>query len=296
MRRREFITLLYGSAAAAWPMAVLAQRQAKLPTIGFLGPTAPAPGWIAAFQERLRELGWIEGSNLAIEYRWAEGHPERFAEFAAEFVRLKVDVIATGGTPVVLAIKQATTAIPIVFSSAGDPVGTGLVTSLARPGGNATGLSFMTSDVAGKRLELLHEVVPGLGRLAVMANASFPDAMLEMGEVRAVLKTQGLEVLPIEIRRPDDIPPAFDAINGARPSGAGRGRGSDVLWREFLGPVSSHCRFCRQDSARDKAGRYPGRAADQIRSCLKTCLRQERLISLCHRHYYLAPTRWSNEA
>jgi putative tryptophan/tyrosine transport system substrate-binding protein len=105
MRRREFITLLYGSAAAAWPMAVLAQRQAKLPTIGFLGPTAPAPGWIAAFQERLRELGWIEGSNLAIEYRWAEGHPERFAEFAAEFVRLKVDVIATGGTPVVLAIK-----------------------------------------------------------------------------------------------------------------------------------------------------------------------------------------------
>ena len=212
MRRREFITLLCSSAAAAWPMAGLAQRQAKLPTIGFLGPTAPAPGWIAAFLERLRELGWTEGSNLAIEYRWAEGRPERFAEFAAEFVRLRVDVIVTGGTPVVLAIKQATTAIPIVFSSAGDPVGTGLVASLARPGGNATGLSFMTSDVAGKRLELLREVVPGLGRLAVMANATFPDAMLEMGEVRAVLKTLGLELLPIEIRRPDDIPPAFDAI------------------------------------------------------------------------------------
>jgi putative ABC transport system substrate-binding protein len=209
MRRREFITLL---CSAAWPAVAIGQQQSKLPIIGFLGPTTPAPGWIAAFLERLRELGWTEGSNLAIEYRWAENRPERFAEFAAEFVRLKVDVIVTGGTPVVLALRQATTAIPIVFSSAGDPVGTGLVASLARPGGNVTGLSFMTSDVAGKRLELLREVSPGLGRLAVMANAAFPDAMLEMGEVRALTKTLGLEVFSHEIRRPDDIPPAFDAI------------------------------------------------------------------------------------
>jgi putative ABC transport system substrate-binding protein len=212
MRRREFITLLCSTAGAAWPAMVLGQQQSKLPTIGFLGPAAPAPGWIAAFLERLRELGWTEGSNLAIEYRWAEGRPERFAEFAAEFVRLKVDVIVTAGTPVVLAMRQATTAIPIVFSSAGDPVGTGLVASLARPGGNVTGLSFMTSDVAGKRLELLREVSPGLGRLAVVANAAFPDAMLEMGEVRALTKTLGLEVFSHEIRRPDDIPPAFEAI------------------------------------------------------------------------------------
>jgi putative ABC transport system substrate-binding protein len=185
MIRRALIAGLGGAAAASsipWPVATWAQRPAKLLTIGFLGPTAPAPGWIAAFLEQLRDRGWIEGSNFAIEYRWAEGRPERFAEFAAEFVRLKVDVIVTGGTPVVLAMMQATAAIPIVFSSAGDPVGTGLVASLARPGGNVTGLSFMTSDVAGKRLEFLREVVPGLGRLGVMANAGFPDAMLEMGE------------------------------------------------------------------------------------------------------------------
>jgi putative ABC transport system substrate-binding protein len=211
MRRRDFIGII-GGGVAAWPLCALAQQQPKLATIGLLGPTAPAPGWIAAFRERLRELGWTEGSNLTIEYRWAEGRFERLAEFAAEFVRLKVDVVVTAGTPVVLAIRQATTDIPIVFSSAGNPVGTGLVTSLARPGGNVTGLSFMTGDVAGKRLELLREVDPGVRRLAVIANAGFPDAMLEMGEVKALTKTLGLEVLFHEIRRPDDIPSAFDAI------------------------------------------------------------------------------------
>src|SRR6266481_445719 len=152
LRRRHFLTLL-GGAAAAWPVVARAQQAGKLPTIGLLGATTPAgqSQLTAAFVQRLRELGWIEGRTVAIEYRWAENRPERFAEFAAEFVRLKVDVIVTGGTPVVLAMRQATTAIPIVFSSAGDPVGTGLVASLARPGGNVTGLSFMTSDVAGKR-------------------------------------------------------------------------------------------------------------------------------------------------
>jgi putative ABC transport system substrate-binding protein len=150
MKRREFI-LLVGGAAVPWALPARAQQPAKLPTIGFLGPTAPAPGWMAAFLDRLRDHGWVEGKNLAIEYRWAEGRPERFAEFAAEFVRLKVDVIVTGGTPVVLAMKRVTAEIPIVFSSAGDPVGTGLVASLARPGGNVTGLSFMTAEVAGKR-------------------------------------------------------------------------------------------------------------------------------------------------
>jgi putative ABC transport system substrate-binding protein len=213
MKRREFI-LLVGGAAVTWTLPARAQQPAKLPTIGFLGPTAPAPGWMAAFLDRLRDHGWVDGKNLAIEYRWAEGRPERFAEFAADFVRLKVDVIVTAGTPVVLAMKRATAEIPIVFSSAGDPVGTGLVASLARPGGNVTGLSFMTAEVAGKRLELLREVVPGLGRLAVIANAGFPDALLEMDEVQATAKSLGLDAVRCEIRRPDDIPTAFDTIKG----------------------------------------------------------------------------------
>jgi putative ABC transport system substrate-binding protein len=214
MKRREFI-MLVGGALAPSTFAARAQQPTKLPIIGFLGPTAPAPGWIAAFLERLREHGWIDGKNLAIEYRWAEGRPERFAEFAADFIRLKVDVIFTGGTPVVLALKRATSEIPIVFSSAGDPVGTGLVESLARPGGNITGLSFMTADVAGKRLELLREIVPGLGRLALIANAGFPEALLEMREVQATATTLGVNTMPFEVRRQDDFPAAFEAIKGA---------------------------------------------------------------------------------
>jgi putative ABC transport system substrate-binding protein len=214
MKRREFI-MLVGGALAPSTFAARAQQPTKLPIIGFLGPTAPAPGWIAAFLERLREHGWIDGKNLAIEYRWAEGRPERFAEFAADFIRLKVDVIVTGGTPVVLALKRATSEIPIVFSSAGDPVGTGLVESLARPGGNITGLSFMTADVAGKRLELLREIVPGLSRLALIANAGFPEALLEMREVQAMATTLGVNTMPFEVRRPDDFPAAFEAIKGA---------------------------------------------------------------------------------
>src|SRR5262249_45584130 len=167
MRRRAFITLLSG--AAAWPLAARAQQAAKLPTIGYLGATTPArqSQLTAAFVQRLRELGWIEEHTVTIEYRWAEGRRERFAEFAAEFVRLKVDVILTHNPPPVLAAKQATSVIPIVFATAADPVGTGVVASLARPGSNVTGLSSQTPDVAGKRIELLREVVPGLGRFAI---------------------------------------------------------------------------------------------------------------------------------
>jgi putative ABC transport system substrate-binding protein len=143
MRRREFITLLGG--ATAWPLAARAQRAGKLPTIGFLGQTTrpAASEWVAAFVDRLHALGWIEGRNIAIEYRWGEGSAERFAKIAAEFVRLKVDVIVTSGTPAVIASKQATSVIPIVFATAGDPVGTGLVASLARPGGNVTGMATL---------------------------------------------------------------------------------------------------------------------------------------------------------
>ena len=164
--------------------------------------------------QRLRELGWIEGRTVAIEYRWAEGRSERFAEIAAEFVRLKVDVIVTGGTAAVLAAKQATSVIPIVFAVARDPVGDGLVASLARPGGNVTGLSIQPTDLAGKRLELLREVVPGLRRLAIMANVGNPAAVLEMGEVQAAARTLGLEVATLEIRRAEDIAPAFEALKG----------------------------------------------------------------------------------
>ena len=213
MKRRAFISLL-GGAAAAWPLSARAQQ--SMPVIGFLVAGTPLSHgqWVAAFVQRLRELGWIEGRTIAIEYRWGEGRNERFAEVAAEFIRRKVDVIVTSGTAAVVAAKQATSVIPIVFASAGDPVGTGLVASLARPGGNLTGLSFQQTDVAAKRLELLREVVPGLGRLAILANVGSPGAMLEMREVQATARTLGPEAITLEIRRGEDIAPAFEALIG----------------------------------------------------------------------------------
>jgi putative ABC transport system substrate-binding protein len=214
LRRRDFITLL-GGAAAAWPLVARAQQVGKLPTIGFLGSStlSAMSEWIAAFMQRLRERGWIEGRTVAVEYRWAEGRAERAAEIAAEFVRLKVDVIVTYATPPTLAAKQATSAIPIVFAAAGDPLGAGLVASLARPGGNVTGLSLQSTDLVGKRLELLREVVPGLRRLAIVANVGNPFAVLEMAEVQAAAHTLGLEVDTLEIRGAQDVVPAFEALN-----------------------------------------------------------------------------------
>jgi putative ABC transport system substrate-binding protein len=177
--------LLGGGAAGAWPLAAWAQQPGKLPTIGFLAANPSIESQrVAAFVQRLRELGWIDGRNLAIEYRWAEGRNERYAENAAEFVRLKVDVIVTSGTPAVMASKQATSVIPIVFAAVSDPVGTGLVASLARPGGNVTGLANQMSDTGGKKLEFLREVVPGLRRLAIMANVGNPASVLEMREAQ----------------------------------------------------------------------------------------------------------------
>jgi putative ABC transport system substrate-binding protein len=210
MRRRDFITLLGG--AAAWPVKARAQQAAKLPIIGFLGAaTASARSqWVAAFVQRLHELGWIEGRTVAIEYRWAEGRSERFAEIAAEFVRLKVDVIVTYATPPAIAAKEATAVIPIVSAVMGDPVGAGLVASLPRPGGNVTGLSNQSADLAGKRVEHLREVVPGLRRLAVLANVSNPVSGVEMGQVQAL----GLDVVTLEIRRGEDIAPAFETLKG----------------------------------------------------------------------------------
>ncbi len=174
MRRREFISLL-GGAAVVWPLATRAQQTGKLPTIGYLGGAGPTShgAWFDSFVQRLRELGWIEGRTVAIKLRWGEGRPERYAEIAAEFVSLKVDVILAGGTEAAIAAKQATSVIPIIFPTAGDPVGSRLVASLARPGGNVTGLSNLGTDLAAKRLEILREVFPGLRRLATMINADY---------------------------------------------------------------------------------------------------------------------------
>jgi putative tryptophan/tyrosine transport system substrate-binding protein len=211
VKRREFITLLGG--AAAWPLTARAQEARKLPTIGVLGganASAWRP-WTAAFVERLRELGWIEGRTIAFEYRWAEGRDDRKAEIAAEFVRLKADVIVTDGGST-LAAKNVTSVIPIVFALASDPLGRGLVTSLARPGGNVTGLSLLAPDLAGKRLQVMREILPGLRRLAIMFDVGYPSAVLEVGEVHATAGALGLEVAPLEIQRAEDIAPAFEAL------------------------------------------------------------------------------------
>jgi len=161
--------------------------------------------------QRLRELGWTEGRTVAIEYRWAEGRSERYADIAAEFVRLKVDVILTVGSAMA-ATQQATSTIPIVFAIAVDPVGSGMVTSLARPGGNATGISVQSTELAGKRLEILHEALPNLRRLAIIGDVGYAGSLLEISEVQAAAPKFGIDIEVLEIRRPADIAPAFQAL------------------------------------------------------------------------------------
>ena len=213
MRRREFIAGL-GGAAAAWPLAIEAQPVAKLPTVGVLGanPGVWSP-WTAAFEARLGQLGWLPGRTIAIEYRWAEGRRARDAEIAAEFVHQKVEVIVTNAAAA-LAVMQATTVIPIVFVLATDPLGDGLVTTLARPGGNVTGLSQQAADLASKRVALLREVVPQLHRFAMIGNGSYPDASREIDEVQSAARKFGVKVAVLEVHRPEDIAPAFEAIRG----------------------------------------------------------------------------------
>ena len=214
MKRREFIALL--GASATYPFAARAQQRPGLPTVGLLGSTTPSveAQRVAGFVQRLRELGWTEGQNIAIEYRWAEGRNERYREIAAEFVRLRVNVIVTQGTAAIIAAKEATSVIPIVFAAANDPVGNGLVASLARPGGNVTGLSNQFTDIAAKRLELFREVVPNFGGLAIMANIGNPGAVLEMREVHSAASTLGLKVVTLEIQRAEDIAHAFETLKG----------------------------------------------------------------------------------
>lgn len=218
LRRREFFRLLGGAAVAplVWPHAARAQQPGKSPTIGFLGATTPTiwSAFVGAFLQRLRELGWIDGRNIAIEYRWGEGRDDRYAVFAAEFVQRKVDVIVTAGTTATMAVKKATSTIPIVFASAGDPVRTGLVASLARPGGNVTGLSNLQTDLGGLRLELLREVVPALDRVAVLGNVDSPLITLEIEGVEAAAATLGLDTIRLEVRKAEDIIPSIEGIKG----------------------------------------------------------------------------------
>jgi putative tryptophan/tyrosine transport system substrate-binding protein len=212
MRRRNFIMVIAGT-AAGWPIAVRAQPPAKIPTIGFLGPTAADAWteWTKAFVNRLAELGWINGSSVNIVFRWANGHPERFGELAAELVKLKVDLILTSGSATRQTMSE-TSQIPIVFALASDPVATGMVASLARPGGNVTGLSLVSPELAGKRLGLLQSAVPKMRRVAVLVNVGYPASMLEQGQVKDAIAAMGLEFVPIRISRAEEIVPSLKDI------------------------------------------------------------------------------------
>ena len=211
LKRREFITLLGGAAARGRERRGRSKRGCRplvywaLPLLR-TGANGPPP-----CVQRLRELGWIKGRTVAIEYRCAEGRNERYAEIAAEFVRLKVDVIVTVGSAAIAA-RQATSTIPIVFALAGDPVGQGMVASLARPGGNLTGLAIQSVDLAGKRIELMREVLPRLRRLAIIGNIGSSSSVLEIAEAQAAARKLGLDVDVLEIRRAEDIAPAFRTL------------------------------------------------------------------------------------
>ena len=210
MKRRAFIAAV--ASTLVIPHVAGAQQQGKLPTIGFLGASTALnwTNWTAAFLNRLRELGWIEGRTVAIEYRWAEGRNERFAAITNEFVQLKVDVIVTVGGAANVA-QQVTTTIPIVAAIATDPVGSGWAASLSRPGGNVTGLSIQSADLAGKRIEMFRELLPGLRRLAIIGNADYAAA--HIGEAQAAARKLGLEVDVLEIRRAEDIIAAFETLD-----------------------------------------------------------------------------------
>jgi putative ABC transport system substrate-binding protein len=210
MRRREFLSLI-GGAAAAWPRTARAQRPAKLPTVAFLISSTPAVYGqrLDAAVRRLRELGWEEGRTVGFEYRWVETNLDAVV---AELVRLKVDVIVTAGTPPVVAAKRVTSTIPIVFAPAGDPVGSGLVNSLAHPGGNVTGLSNQTADIAGKRIGLLREIAPGVRRLAIMTKSDNASAALELRQVEAAANALGIEPISLKLGQANDIAGAFDGL------------------------------------------------------------------------------------
>jgi ABC-type uncharacterized transport system substrate-binding protein len=248
MERRAFITLVAGS--TLWPLAVRGQPVSRLPIIGFLfADAATFTSWIAAFIERLNAHGWVDGRTVALNYRWSDG-PEQDAEIAAEFVGIPVDVILTNG-PSVSIVKRATSSIPIVFALASDPVGGGLVASLAHPGGNVTSMSLQATDLAGKRIELLREVVPRLRRLAVLIDVGFPQSALEMREIRAAARTFNTEIVPLEIRRAEDIVPAAATLNGSAQALYAVGSALVDTGRDRIIEVASNARLPTLFSNRD---------------------------------------------
>jgi putative tryptophan/tyrosine transport system substrate-binding protein len=215
MRRRQFITLLGG--AAAWPLAARAQQAGKMPRIGFLGVASPstfAPR-LEGIRLGLRDFGYIEGKNVIIEYRWAEGHYERLPELAAELVRSNVDLILTHTTPGSLAAKQATTTIPIVVALIGDPIRAGIVASLARPAGNITGQSFFNPELRAKRIELLKEMVPHLAQVAVILNTDNPSTGPEFEAMETTAQSLKVKLQPYRLRAPSELVSAFEGMERA---------------------------------------------------------------------------------
>jgi len=222
MLLRAALTVVLALGLLAAPLAADAQPAGKVARIGWLGfPSLAEPRTaetLGHFRQGLRELGWLEGQNLVIEYRFAEGRAERFSDLAAELVRLQMDVIVTAsGEPAILAAKRATTTIPIVMAVSADPVGTGLVASLARPGGNVTGLSILAPEVAGKRLQLLKDAVPRVSRVAVLWNAAYPGKALELSETQSAARALGVKLQSVEVRGPNDFPSAFSEITKVSP-------------------------------------------------------------------------------
>jgi putative ABC transport system substrate-binding protein len=222
MRRRAFITLL-GGGAATWPLAAHAQLAGKLFRVAYfnsgVAPAQGGPDLERALVEGLRELGWIEGKNVAFEYRYAENHADRLPDVAAELVHLKVDVIVAAGTLAPLAAKKATATIPIVMAPAGDPLRSGLVPSLAHPGGNVTGLSLMVPDLGGKRLELLKELLPGISKAAILWNAANPYAADVFRETERAARTLRIDLQSLEVSNPDDFDTVFEAAKVQHPEG-----------------------------------------------------------------------------
>jgi putative ABC transport system substrate-binding protein len=218
MRRRRFITLL-GGAAAGWPIGARAQQVGKTHRIGFLGNSTAAleANLVGPFRDGLRELGYEEGRNIVIEYRWADGNYDRFPALVAELLARRVDVIVTAGTPATLAVKQATTSVPLVMVAVGDPVGTGITPSLARPGGNITGLSSIAPDLEGKRLELLREVVPALSHVALFSNPLNLFHAASLRQARAAAQALQIKLQVLEVRAVKELDAAFAAIVKEQP-------------------------------------------------------------------------------
>jgi len=218
MRRRQFITLL-GGAAATWPLAARAQQPAKIPRIGFLGNSTATmeANLIGPLRDGLRELGYEEGRNVIIEFRWADGKYDQFPALVAELLAAKVDVIITAGTPATLAIKKATSTVPLVFIAVGDPVGTGVVPNLGRPGGNITGLSSIAPDLEGKRLELLREVVPKLSHVAFFLNPANAFHTASMRQARVAAQSLGIKLQPMEVNKSEQLDGAFASIVKEKP-------------------------------------------------------------------------------